>query len=226
MFSMPSRVCALLLLPLLAAMAGPKKTVETATGENDDLILTVTLHIDADSIKELVGSDLGGHYYVAEVKVQPKYGKTVTVDRDDFLLRSNKDNDNGRPFAPSQVAGSGAIVVGKTRTEVTANPDPNYGGGPPVYGPMGYPMGYPGAGISVGGGGADVDVNKATVKEGNGKETPLEKTLGEKILPEKKTDQPVSGLLYFAMEKQKMKDLELEYGNKENRITLRFNGKQ
>ena len=42
------------------------------------------------------------------------------------------------------------------------------------------------------------------------------------ILPEGKTDKSVSGLLYFPMEKQKMKDLELLYGGKENRISLRF----
>ena len=39
---------------------------------------------------------------------------------------------------------------------------------------------------------------------------------------EKKIDQPVSGLLYFPMEQQKMKDLELVYGGKENRISLKF----
>jgi hypothetical protein len=54
------------------------------------------------------------------------------------------------------------------------------------------------------------------------KENPIKKVLEDKVLPEKKTDQPVSGLLYFAMEKQKMKDLELTYGGRENRITMRF----
>jgi hypothetical protein len=53
-------------------------------------------------------------------------------------------------------------------------------------------------------------------------ENPLKRVLDSKILPEKKTDQPVNGLLYFPMEKQKMKDLEVLYGGKENRITLRF----
>ena len=61
------------------------------------------------------------------------------------------------------------------------------------------------------------------MKNGAGeKENPIKKVLEDKILPEKKTDQPVSGLLYFAMEKQKMKDLELTYGGRENRIALRF----
>jgi hypothetical protein len=47
--------------------------------------------------------------------------------------------------------------------------------------------------------------------------------LDEKILPEGKTAKPVTGLLYFPMEKQKLKDLELLYGPKEARVSLRFN---
>jgi len=53
-------------------------------------------------------------------------------------------------------------------------------------------------------------------------DNPLKKLLAEKILPEKKTDQTASGLLYFPMEKQKRKDLSLTYGGRENRITLVF----
>ena len=73
------------------------------------------------------------------------------------------------------------------------------------------------------GGSSDVDTNKVTVKiSTDEKDNPLEKSLDQKMLPRKKTEQPVSGLLYFPMEKQKMKDLELRYGGTENRITLRF----
>ena len=42
------------------------------------------------------------------------------------------------------------------------------------------------------------------------------------MLPEKKTTQPLEGLLFFPLEKQRLKDLELIYGGKENRIGLRF----
>ena len=79
-----------------------------------------------------------------------------------------------------------------------------------------------GSGGGVGSSGeGDTGAVKATMQNGD-KENPLKKVLDEKVLPEKKTDQPVSGLLYFPMEKQKMKDLELVYGGKENRISLRF----
>ena len=57
------------------------------------------------------------------------------------------------------------------------------------------------------------------------KDTALEKLLTDKMLPEKKTDQATSGLLYFALEKVKVKNLQLDYGGKENRITLRFKEK-
>ena len=43
-------------------------------------------------------------------------------------------------------------------------------------------------------------------------------------MPEGKTSEAVSGLLYFPMEqqKQRLKDLELVYGGRENRISMRF----
>jgi len=53
---MTSRLLILLLmfaLPLAAA----KKTVSSAAGDNDDVNLTVTLHIDPADIKEMVGKD-------------------------------------------------------------------------------------------------------------------------------------------------------------------------
>lgn len=202
-------VARLLALSLIFAflLSAAKKTVSTATGENDELILTVTLHIDPEDIKAMLGSDLEGHFVVAETKVEPKYGKTIAIDRDDFLLRSRADNDHSKPFAASQVAGTTTMVITKAEGPKVKN-RPSFGIG----------------GIGVGSGNIpDNDVykdSKATVK--NTAENPLEKTLDEKILPERKTDQPVSGLLYFPIEKQKIKDLRIEYGSKENRITLQF----
>jgi hypothetical protein len=48
------------------------------------------------------------------------------------------------------------------------------------------------------------------------------KVLKDKELPEIKTDQPVSGLLYFPMEKQKIKELELRYNVPDDKIVMRF----
>ena len=65
----------------------------SARGENEDLILNVTLYIDGEGVNEVLGDDLGGHYIVALVKVQPKYGKDIIIDRDDFQLRTSKDGE-------------------------------------------------------------------------------------------------------------------------------------
>ncbi|MCU1236621.1 MAG: hypothetical protein JWP63_4588, partial [Candidatus Solibacter sp.] len=54
------------------------------------------------------------------------------------------------------------------------------------------------------------------------KENPLKKMLEAKVLPEKKIEAATTGFLFFPMEKQKLKDLEMVYGPKENQIRMRF----
>ena len=207
---MATRFLALFLCMALWLPAA-KKTVGTGRGENEDLILNVTLYTDAAGVKELIGDELGGHYIVADVKVEPKYGKDITIDRDDFQLRTDKDGERTKPLAPSQIAGRGLVL---TRT-----------GGPGGLGeerPRGWSIGMGGGGMGTGGVAADNPANvKATMESGD-KNNPLKKLLDSKVLPEKKTDQPTSGLLYFPMENQKLKDLELTYGGRENLIRIRF----
>src|SRR6266567_1868558 len=203
---MAARFLALFLLPILLLVGAAKKTVATAKGENEDLILTMTLYLDPADVKEMIGSDLDGHYIMASVKVDPKYGKDITIDRDDFVLRSDNNGEKTTPFAASQIAGRGALVIAQTE-EKTKKRGWSLGG-------------------MIGSGGSassDDDKDRPTPKMVNGEQdNPLKKVLDSKILPDKKTDQATSGLLFFPMEKQKMKDLELRFGGQENRITLRF----
>ena len=205
---MAARFLFLFLLPVLLLVGAAKKTVATAKGENEDLILTVTLYIDPADVKETVGSDLGGHYIMASVKVDPKYGKDITIDRDDFVLRSNDNGEKATPFAANQIAGRGALVIAQTEEKQKKH---------------GWSMGGP---VMIGSGSTnqDDDKDKPAPKMVNDEQdnNPLKKVLDGKILPEKKTDQPTEGLLFFPMEKQKMKDLELRFGGQENRISLRF----
>src|ERR1035438_8389961 len=106
--------CALLPALLLGAPA-KKQTVGSGRGENEDMILSVTLYTTPVDVKELIGDDLGGHYIVAEVKVEPKYGKTINIDRDDFVLRTDDNGAKVTPFAPSQIAGREALDRKSTR---------------------------------------------------------------------------------------------------------------
>lgn len=194
---MKARILILLAGASMLVSAADKRIVGTAIGENQDLILHVTLYLDAASVNQVVGTDLGGHFFVADVRIEPKYGKEITIDRDDFVLRTDKDGEKTTPFAPSEIAGRGTLVVKQQRIGGNEGSILYGGVAPQVNGPAVFKDGKP--------------------------DDPLEKNLSAKVLAEKKTDQPASGLLYFSMDKQKLKDLELMYGPPgDQRISLRF----
>jgi hypothetical protein len=207
----------------LALAASKPKEPPVSHGENESLRLSATLYADRDAVKELIGDDLGGHYVVVAVKVEPKYGKEVMVSRDDFILRTSKDGERTTPFAPSQIAGRGALVVSSTGSGRAAMGDGNgpvWGGIP---GTGGRPSRLPGSGGSIGAGGSGEEGARATVQSGaREKDNPLLQVLKEKVLAEKKTAAPLSGLLYFPMEKQKPKDLDLTYATPEGKLNLKF----
>jgi hypothetical protein len=210
--AMRFRLTAIALAAVLA-LGAAKKNVATSKAENQDHIMTVTLHPDPADIKELIGDDLGGHYIVAEVNVEPKFGKDIVVDHDDFYLRTDKDGERTRPYAASQIAGSGALIISHVEGPGAASP-----GWQNTKVPVVRPPGPAGIGS---GSETDTSSAKATPQQDK-KENPLKKLLESKILPQGKTKEPVKGLLYFPMSKQKMKDLEIVYGGQENRIRLRF----
>ena len=211
---MVPRLVALTLASALLVPGAPKKTTATARGENEDLILNVTIYIDSAAVKEALGDNLGGHYIVAQVKVEPKCTKEIIIDRDDFVLRTDKNGDRTKPMAPSQIAGRGALVLTGTQGPGGLGAERSRGWS------LGGGIGMGGGGIGSGGAANPPGV-KATMEDGD-KENPLKKVLDAKVLPEKKIEEPVTGFLFFPMENQKMKDLELLYGGKESRIRLRF----
>src|SRR5437763_26643 len=138
-------------------VSAAKKTTGTARGENQDLVLDATIYIDGEAVKEVLGDDLGGHFIVVQVKVDPRFGKEIAIDRDDFMLRTDKDGDRTKPMAPSQIAGRGALVITGTQGP----------GGEGAERTRGWSMG----GIGMGGGsagtgaGADPSKVKATMEK-------------------------------------------------------------
>ena len=52
------RLVALILASALLLSGAAKKTSATARGENEDLILNVTVYIDSAAVNEAVGADL------------------------------------------------------------------------------------------------------------------------------------------------------------------------
>lgn len=192
-----------------------------ARGENESVVINATVYSKPEAVKEVLGSDLGGHYIVVAVEVAPRFGKEVAVNRDDFILKTDKDGERSAPFAPSQIAGRGAMIIRQTGG---SGATPMAGGAGPIWG------GYPGSagpphrvgGDDVGNPGAPEGAEGKPRTGSHEKEDPMLAVLKQKELPETKTAKPVSGLLYFPMEKQKVKDLELRYNPSDDKITMRF----
>lgn len=202
---------------MLFGSADKKLPLEQSS--NELVEIAATLLLDKDDVRKEVGAELSG-IVVVRVRVRPLSEKPVRIDRDDFALLSTNDGQRSMPYAPSQIAGNSTLVVGSQGTRGSlsgANNGPIWGG----LGGRGSRM--PGNG---GGGGvtSDPESAKATVQsDGKTGESPLLKSLKEKVLQETEVTEPVSGLLYFQMDgKVKAKDLELYYKTPSGKIALRF----
>ena len=212
-------IAALVFLPVLVPglRAGKEKNPTPGRAENAAVIINAEAYVDRDAIKGLVGSDLNGYYTILKVTVTPKAGK-LTVQHDDFLLRTDKDGERTHPMSASEVAG---------RTDMTLTAVQNGTVGTQKNAPVW--SGVPGMGTSMpsnggfGGNGAGGSTTTSKMNQAApGKTDPMYDVLKQKILVEKETDQPVTGLLIFNLEKQKLKDLELIYTTAEGPLKLRF----
>lgn len=218
------RLLGISLISGLLVLTAAEKKPPVAQAGNDQLQITATLYPDKEAVRQELGNDLGGYFIVMKVELSPKGGKALAVSRDDFLLRSFKDGQKSEPFAPSQIAGRGALVVSTTSIgggAVSEDRGPVWGGIP---GTGGRPQRMPGmqppvTGNAPGQEGADA---KASTGEKD-KEDPLLAVLKAKILPEKETSEPLAGLLYFSLEgKYKPKDLQLQYRGAAGKLVLQF----
>lgn len=203
-------------------LGAPKKAPPNGRGESESVEVTATVYPDKESIKELIGSDLDGHYIVVQAQVRSRFGREIEVRRDNFLLRTDKDGERSTPFVASQVAGRGVLVISEGGGGGGAVAE---SAGGPVWGGIGdrpRRLGD-GDGARIGNAGGTGEA-KATIGDSAKDKNlpPLQKLLDERILPEGKTEQAVSGLLYFPLGKQKVKDLELIYTAADGKISLRF----
>jgi hypothetical protein len=201
--------------------------VKTPTGraENASVLVDASVYADKASIQRLLGSDLDGFYVVVEVKLTPRGPEPFPIQRDDFLLRTDKNGERSTPFVPSQIAGRGALVVSQTGGGggiMQEDAGPIWGGAPGT-GSRPRRLGGDGGGAFGNGGGGGGESRATTMSGSKEKENPLKAVLEEKMLPEKKTAEPVTGLLYFPIEaKQKIKDLELIYTTPKGKLSVRF----
>jgi hypothetical protein len=208
----------LLALALCVSLHAAKKPqpIEQGVASNADVSIKAAVYADPANIHELLGDSLGGHYIVIKVDLTPN--KKFTIDHDNFLLRTDKDGERSHVYEPTQIAGDGALVITTTEDIDKANGKKGNGSSGLSMGGMG--MGG-GMGSSPGMVGTPRPVS-ATMKQATGEKSPLVQTLTARMLPQVDIDQPTSGLLYFPMEKQKLKDLELIVTTPSGKLNIRF----
>jgi len=217
-----------LLLCVIGALgfAADKKPVTNEAG-NENVDISANPLVTPEEIRAALGAELPPGIIAVVVKIVPRGdAPLVSVSRDDFILLSHKDGQRSGPYSPSQIAGASVMTV----TSQTRG-----GGGlarqsnGPIWG------GIPGAGGRprqvdggespvVGNTGSAETITTATIKDEKTKtENPLLKLLEEKMLPDKETSDPLTGLLYFPLEgKVKMKDLKLLYRGPAGRLSIEF----
>ena len=209
-------VGALLVFSALAKDKDKDKDFTPGLAENKVASVTATPYLEQAEVSKVAGADLGPYVTAMQITVQPKAGK-LRIDRDDFTLLTFKNGEHTKPLAPSELGKRADITV----KAMQVGPD-----GPLAdhHTPL---WSVPGMGNTTqGGNGHTVPVTTAVVndkdKEPYKKKDPLVELLKQKVLPEKETDQPVSGLLLFNLDKQKLKDLELIYQTSDGPLKVRF----
>ncbi len=199
------RIIAAALLLGLAVWARDKKL--PSGDASNDLVAAAGSILDEDQLQQTFGSDFGKIFTVVEMTLTPRGDKPLEVHLDDFLLRSDQTGDHSGPLAAAQIAGQGTLVVHQNGNQTGR-------------GKGGWNMG----GIMMGGGGGSAEPppeSKTEIKN-NDKRDPMLDVLKRKILAEKSISAPVTGLLFFPLEKEKPKNLELIYTTPSGKLRMKF----
>jgi hypothetical protein len=221
------RTITLSIVPLLLFA---QKPVPQGAGADSKVAIEAKIYMDPESVKSVLGVDPGPGIMVVELTLTPKGKDKVRLDRDHFLLRSDRDGQSGRPMEPTQIAGSSVLVVGsKGGTQGTTMSEqrrvpygvPGVPGGGPMGGP---PPTLPGMQPPVvGGATANTSDATASIEEREAKDNPVLAALKQKLLPDGEIEKPVSGLLYFNIEgRHRVRQMELVYRRSPPRVHVRF----
>ena len=203
-----SRFLPLLLLGAVSLMAKDQKAYNEISA--DTVVLSGKAYLDPAAIKQLVGYDLGGHYIVVQMTVTPKGDKPLNVQLSDFQLFCEGDGDRTQPQTPAEIAAADSMILKRGESGI---------------GSLGEETGTSWSGVGFGGRTAkkkhDDSASSPKMQKGTS-DSAMKTALTEKALPEKETVKPVSGLLYFPMEKKKLKNLVLFYTTPSGKLRLYF----
>lgn len=212
--------CGAIAIATLSLCAADKK-LEPARAADDQIDLRGTIITNREAIKEALGIDPGTDLILIDIEVRPKTDSGVRISRDDFVLLARNDGQRSPALHPSQIAGSGALMVQSQSQGASGG---MLGRPRPVWG------GIPGTSGRPGRTGTNDDVSsvtnaeaRSTVTEENPEDTPLMTALRNKELPVGEIKQPVHGFLYYVLEgKHKIKDLDLMFKAHNGQLVLDF----
>lgn len=212
---------ALLLVAVSPAFAANKKVVSPNTSAgNEDIDLVATIFMTEEEATKELGIDPGPDIAILKVRVIPKTDKPVQVAADDFILLAHNDGERTKPFTPYEIAGQGALVVTNTADQKQTKKEKTS-----TTGGLG--------GIMLGGGGGGngmaspgnpkpVSINTKVDDKNPGNPKLLE-ALKARQLPDKETNEPLEGLLYFRLSgKHKLKDMAVLYRGPAGKLNLDF----
>ena len=194
------------------------------TSRLDDAEISARIILDANEIKSLLGTDFDREYLLLEMRVRPLYNSKVVLSRDDFIVRSRRNNERSTAMSPEQIAGTAVLVMGAGRTSKSGGifsqeRDPVIIGGAPGTGTRPRTLG--GQGGTFGSGG--VTSQEIKVKAEEREATSLLGRLQQLELPIGETRGTVSGYLYFQVSaKHKLKHYELTYDGNVGEFQLKF----
>lgn len=213
----------LALASILSAAKPEEPKIATARGATDRMEIIATVHANREAVKQMLNDDLNGYIMVVEILIKPRVEEGVKIDRDDFQLLTTDDGQKSKPFAPSQLLGTGGLVIKSQKGPSSGAMGQNNG---PVWsGPVGSgrPMRLPGNGGGIGTPTTQIETPTASENEKVEKENPMKKVLEGKELPAGEIKEPTKGLLYFPVDgKHKTKNIVLLYRGLGGRIDVEF----
>jgi hypothetical protein len=187
------RLAAIALLTAnLSGNAAAKEKKDPQGSVEDESVAITATLLSPEEVKDTFGTDFDNNFTVLSVSVAPKGGKPYEVRLDDFILRSESSGEHSGPLTAGEIAGQGTLVVQRLYGN-----RPNADSARPIEG------------------------TKVQVKEDD-KANPALAALKQKILAEKSTDQPEMGLLFFALSKQKPRNLILSCKTPQSKLRLSF----
>lgn len=205
----------LFLLTATVICAGAAKLPDWYSRTLENVAFEARMVQDLEQIEKITGDSLDGDYILIEMKVSPLYGSRIVLQRDDFLLRSRRNNDTSEAQSPDRIAGDAVLALGVSEKGSgnvfrDATNSPIYGGAP---GTNTRPRRLEDQGGVLGGlqsGSATVEVEQIRSSD-----TSLAGQLRRLELPLVTSDSAGGGYLYFQIPaKVKRKHLELSYDGK------------